>query len=98
MSKKMEEVKQLQYVAKGRETTPMQFISDVGDILKEYAKLGDQDQKQPEKQEERTFTKEELKRISELVGFMESDYPSSYWKPEDKTIKEKVSKLLRGGE
>jgi len=43
---------------------------------------------------ERTFTKEELERIKKLVGFMENDYPNNFEKPEDKTIKEKIFKLL----
>lgn len=41
--------------------------------------------------EEGTFTKEELEGIGELLGFMESDYPSSYWKPVYDKIKLKLT-------
>ena len=46
-----------------------------------------------DKAREEQFTQKELKRIEELLGFMLSDYPSSFWKPEDKSIEKKLSKL-----
>ena len=46
-----------------------------------------------DKAREGQFTQQELKRIEELLGFMLSDYPSSFWKPEDKSIEKKLSKL-----
>ncbi len=46
-----------------------------------------------DKAREEQFTQQELKRIEELLGFMLSDYPSSFWKPEDKSIEKKLSKL-----
>ena len=46
-----------------------------------------------DKAREEQFTQKELKRIEELLGFMLSDYPSSFWKLEDKSIEKKLSKL-----
>ena len=50
-------------------------------------------QQELDKAREEQFTQKELKRIEELLGFMLSDYPSSFWKPEDKSIEKKLSKL-----
>lgn len=50
-------------------------------------------QQELDKAREGQFTQQELKRIEELLGFMLSDYPSSFWKPEDKSIEKKLSKL-----
>lgn len=62
---------------------------------KGYAKLVLEDfiSRELDKAREGQFTQQELKRIEELLGFMLSDYPSSFWKPEDKSIEKKLSKL-----
>ena len=58
-----------------------------------YKKVYDFIKKELDKAREEQFTQKELKRIEELLGFMLSDYPSSFWKLEDKSIEKKLSKL-----
>jgi len=58
----------------------------------DYVRVSDI-QQELDKAREEQFTQQELKRIEELLGFMLSDYPSSFWKPEDKSIEKKISKL-----
>ena len=58
-----------------------------------YEEMTDFISQELDKAREEQFTQQELKRIKELLGFMLSDYPSSFWKPEDKSIEKKLSKL-----
>lgn len=44
---------------------------------------------------ERTFSKEELKRILEIIEFIETYYTSKWWQDGDKELKDKLSKLLK---
>ena len=75
-------------------------ISDDGDgtgdnlqLTKEGSEAQRMIEQELDKAREEQFTQKELKRIEELLGFMLSDYPSSFWKPEDKSIEKKLSKL-----
>lgn len=74
-----------------------QFVDEDGLMRMKYRQeeLEDFIQQEIDRARKGQFTQGELKRIGDLLGFMLSDYPSSYWKEEDKQIEIKLSKLLK---